>query len=94
MKVNGISLPPTTQTEQSKSSNKVQSNDTAGAKKSDPAVVTHLSNAMKDTSQDINTARVDEVREAIREGNLNINPEKIADGLIQSVQDMLDSDQS
>lgn len=33
--------------------------------------------------------RVSEIRQAIAEGRFQINPEKIADGLIESVRDML-----
>lgn len=33
--------------------------------------------------------RVAEIRQAIAEGRFQINPERIADGLIQSVRDML-----
>jgi len=33
--------------------------------------------------------RVAEIRQAIAEGRFQINPEKIADGLIESVRDML-----
>ena len=36
-------------------------------------------------------ARVAELREAIRDGKLDINVDKIADGLIASVQDLLKS---
>ncbi|WP_318782692.1 flagellar biosynthesis anti-sigma factor FlgM [Halomonas elongata] len=55
----------------------------------DPATMTHLRQAGTDTSQDIDTTRVDELRDAIREGRLEIHPERIADGLIASVQDLL-----
>lgn len=54
-----------------------------------PASLTHLRQAATDSSQDIDTARVAEIREAIREGRLEIKPERIADGLIASVQDLL-----
>ncbi|GAB1394039.1 flagellar biosynthesis anti-sigma factor FlgM [Rhodocyclaceae bacterium] len=37
----------------------------------------------------VNTARVAEIKQAISEGRFQINPEKIADGLLASVRDML-----
>ncbi|RTR04380.1 flagellar biosynthesis anti-sigma factor FlgM [Halomonas nitroreducens] len=54
-----------------------------------PASMSHLRQATTDTRQDIDTARVAEIREAIRDGRLEIKPERIADGLIASVQDLL-----
>ncbi|MCK2184946.1 flagellar biosynthesis anti-sigma factor FlgM [Halomonas getboli] len=53
------------------------------------ATTTHLRQGATDASQDIDTARVDELRAAIRDGQLEIKPERIADGLIASVQDLL-----
>ncbi|OLO05591.1 MULTISPECIES: flagellar biosynthesis anti-sigma factor FlgM [Salinicola] len=43
-----------------------------------------------DASEDIDTARVNEIRQAISEGRLELDTGKIADGLVQSVRDMLD----
>lgn len=37
-----------------------------------------------------NTQKVAEIRQAISEGRFQINPERIAEGLINSVRDMLD----
>lgn len=39
--------------------------------------------------QDIDTARVEELRQAIADGTLEIHADRIADGLIDSVRDML-----
>ncbi|MFG6176409.1 flagellar biosynthesis anti-sigma factor FlgM [Halomonas sp. THAF12] len=61
----------------------------AGQDAPESATMTHLRQAGTDASHDIDTARVAELREAIREGRLEINPERIADGLIASVQDLL-----
>lgn len=68
-----------------------QSRETPSANQDAPesATMTHLRQAGTDASQDIDAARVDELREAIREGRLEIKPERIADGLIASVQDLL-----
>lgn len=56
------------------------------------ASVTHLSQAATDSSQDIDTVRVEEIRDAIREGKLDIRAERIADGLVASVQDLLNQE--
>lgn len=54
--------------------------------------VAHLRQPSADSGQDIDTARVDEIRQAISEGRLEIRADKIADGLIASVRDLLDSE--
>ena len=42
-----------------------------------------------DTSQDIDHARVAELRQAISEGRLHVDTDRIADRLIASVRDLL-----
>ncbi|MCK0744908.1 flagellar biosynthesis anti-sigma factor FlgM [Chromohalobacter nigrandesensis] len=55
-----------------------------------PASITTLSQSNEaDTSQDIDTARVDEIRQAISDGQMELDTGKIADGLIDSVRDLL-----
>ena len=39
----------------------------------------------------VNAARIQEIKEAIAQGRFKVNPEAIADGLIQSARDLLDS---
>lgn len=39
----------------------------------------------------VNTARIQEIKDAISQGRFKVNPEAIADGLIQSARDLLDS---
>lgn len=39
----------------------------------------------------VNAARIQEIKEAISQGRFKINPEAIAEGLIQSARDLLDS---
>ncbi|OHV12027.1 flagellar biosynthesis anti-sigma factor FlgM [Kushneria phosphatilytica] len=46
-----------------------------------------------DASRDIDTAKVDEIRQAIRDGSFEIRSDRIADGLIQSAQELI-GDQS
>ncbi|WP_458525010.1 flagellar biosynthesis anti-sigma factor FlgM [Onishia taeanensis] len=58
------------------------------------ASVAHLSQGSQNVSEDIDTARVEELRLAISEGRLEIDADKIADGLIASVQDLLNGESS
>ncbi|CAD5379352.1 Negative regulator of flagellin synthesis flgM [Pseudomonas sp. OF001] len=56
-----------------------------------PSTVTHLSTSdNRSGSEDIDLARVAELRQAIREGRLEIDAERIADGLIASVREQLE----
>ncbi|MCC5881527.1 MAG: flagellar biosynthesis anti-sigma factor FlgM [Halomonas sp.] len=57
----------------------------SGQKDAGPSAATHLSQKATDASRDIDTARVEEIRDAIREGRLEIRAERIADSLIQSL---------
>lgn len=57
------------------------------------STVSHLSAATSsNASQDVDSARVAEIRQAILEGRLQINAERIADGLIASVREQLGED--
>lgn len=91
------SLTRTQQADQTKQGDKA-SQATASAPASpagqSQASVTRLSQAATDASQDIDLARVDEVRQAISEGRLEVRADKIADGLIASVNDLLEQDRS
>ncbi|WP_404472459.1 flagellar biosynthesis anti-sigma factor FlgM [Vreelandella venusta] len=48
---------------------------------------TQLSQSSVDSSQDIDTAKVQEIRDAIREGRLEIRADRIADGLIANLNE-------
>lgn len=82
---------PLTRPNQNESSDKASKTDrqTATTQGSSPAAVTHLSQSASNGSQDIDQARVDEIRQAISEGRLEIHAERIADGLVDSVRDLL-----
>lgn len=55
-----------------------------------PAAVTHLSQVSGNSAAaDIDQARVAEIRQAISEGRLEIRADRIADGLIDSVRELL-----
>lgn len=44
---------------------------------------------LKQTGESFDAERVAEIRQAIAEGRFQINPERIADGLVDSVREML-----
>lgn len=48
---------------------------------------TQLSQTSIDESQDIDSARVEEIRDAIRDGRLEMSADRIADGLIANLKD-------
>lgn len=54
------------------------------------AVVSAALNSVGGTEAAFNSQKVAEIRQAISEGRFQINPERIADGLISSVREMLD----
>lgn len=41
------------------------------------------------TEAPVDSARIAEIKQAIAEGRFSVNPERIADGLLQSVREML-----
>ena len=49
-----------------------------------------LQTASVSDSQDIDMARVNEIREAIKDGRLEIHSDKISESLIHSIRSMLD----
>lgn len=87
-------LSRSTQVEQGKLNGRVQSDSAQVTNQAAPASVTHLSQTGEYASQDIDTARVNEIRQAISEGRLEIRADKIADGLLASVRDLLDAPHS
>lgn len=50
------------------------------------SAVGHLSNSLSDATHDIDSLRVSEVRQAILDGRLLIDAEKIADGLLENLK--------
>lgn len=55
--------------------------------KTESRATTQLSQASLGDHQDIDTARVEEIRSAIREGRMEIRADRIADGLIESLRE-------
>ena len=52
-----------------------------------PSEATQRSQSSIDSSQDIDMAKVQEIRDAIREGRLEVRADRIADGLIANLKD-------
>jgi negative regulator of flagellin synthesis FlgM len=58
----------------------------------EPVSLSQLAGTMQGTEKPpVNAARIQEIKEAISQGRFKVNPEAIADGLIQSARDLLDS---
>lgn len=92
MKIDSSYQPPRPSAAEGKeASPRVQSGQVAAA--GAPSSVTHLSAAgSRNAAQDIDPARVAELREAIREGRFAIDTGRIADALIDSVREQLAQD--
>lgn len=88
MKIDNVShLTTPTRIDQAKSKEKV--GGLAPQANGESQSATHLSRASADTSQDIDHARVAELRQAISEGRLHVDTDRITDRLIASVRDLL-----
>jgi negative regulator of flagellin synthesis FlgM len=58
----------------------------------DSVSLSQLSGTLQGTEKPpVNAARIQEIKEAISQGRFKVNPEAIADGLISSARDLLDS---
>ena len=82
------------QTDQTPSGKTAPAGKSQAADMPSPASIAHLGQGNQNVSDDIDTARVEELRLAISEGRLEIDADKIADGLIASVQDILSGESS
>ncbi len=62
------------------------------ASTTDSVSLSQLAGTLQSTEKPpVNTVRIQEIKEAISQGRFKINPEAIADGLIQSARDLLNS---
>lgn len=57
------------------------------------SLAARLQEASAAGTAEVDSARVAEIKQAISEGRFQINPERIADGLIDSVRQMLERQQ-
>jgi negative regulator of flagellin synthesis FlgM len=54
----------------------------------EPSVVAKLKHAQVSSADDIDMAKVNEIREAIANGTLSFDPSRIADGLLKSMREL------
>lgn len=87
MKINSNVVPANIASTETRGVAKKESEQTQAV--SQPASTKFTPSNAADSSQDINTARVDEIKQAIREGRFEVNAGKIADGLIASAQELV-----
>ena len=83
------SLLPVSQPESRDGPQKAERAAPAGQQPPEGSTETQLSRGATDTAQDIDNVRVEELRNAIRDGQLEVRTDQIADGLISSVEDLL-----
>ena len=83
------SLLPVSQPESRDGAQKAERAVPAGQQTPEGSTETQLSRGATDTAQDIDNVRVEELRNAIRDGQLEVRTDQIADGLISSVEDLL-----
>lgn len=86
MKVNGYQpVSSVSQSDSSRTQGTQKTTRTSSELQQQADVVTHLSQLPQDSSQDIDHVRVAELRDAIRDGKLVMNTEKIAEALLQDL---------
>ena len=83
------SLLPASQPESRDGPQKAERATPAGQQNPRGSTETQLSQGATDTAQDIDNVRVEELRNAINNGQLEVRTDQIADGLISSVEDLL-----
>jgi negative regulator of flagellin synthesis FlgM len=95
VKING-SIPLVTPNDgAARTKSTAQSNRRTGPASTDQVDLSELSARIQDAgsvtaqSSPIDTAKVAEIKQAISEGRFQINPERIADGLLENVRQML-----
>lgn len=60
---------------------------TESTSSTDPGAVSHVSPAWQNEQQDIDSTRVEALRQAIADGRLEFRAERVADRLIESLQE-------
>jgi negative regulator of flagellin synthesis FlgM len=71
----------------------VASSGGAAADVSLSALASHLQNVAASGSADIDTAHVESIKQAIRDGSLKIDSSKIADGVLETARGLLQGTQ-
>lgn len=63
-----------------------------GASSQEAVSLSHLAGSMQTSDKPpVNAARIQEIKQAISEGRFKINPEAIANSLIESARDLINS---
>jgi negative regulator of flagellin synthesis FlgM len=94
VKIN-TSIPSATANEAAGRTKPAEGNRKASASAGDKVDLSSLSARLQDAGAaaanvpEIDAARVAEIKQAISEGRFQINPERIADGLLENVRQML-----
>lgn len=74
----------------SRTKSATQSARSQAAPASDQVALSALAARLQDTgAEPMDTARIAEIKQAIAEGRFQINPERIADGLLESARQLL-----
>lgn len=95
MKIDGTGKPITPASSGSQKPADARSQKTASAATGTKVDLSGLSGTLKELEATIanapvvDNARVDEIKQAISSGQFKVNPERVADGLIKSVREML-----
>jgi len=93
LKINGYTAPQqANQNGVNRTGGRVETTAAVSGEESTQASVSRFSNAVEASGQDIDLARVAEIRQAIADGKLAIDTSRIADGLIDSVRELLDDE--
>ncbi|RUO59032.1 flagellar biosynthesis anti-sigma factor FlgM [Pseudidiomarina insulisalsae] len=82
MKINGLQPPANLQVGDKTRTNSATNTNRTEQGEVSSAAVTHLSSVAQNDQQDINMARVEEVRAALQRGELTMRTDKIADALL------------
>ncbi|WP_250459699.1 flagellar biosynthesis anti-sigma factor FlgM [Microbulbifer litoralis] len=89
MKIDNISQLPGTQAVGERKSGDNSAAATGDSAAAESSNVSQLRRPAADNSRDIDSTRVAEIRQAIADGHLEIRADRIADGLVDSVREML-----
>ncbi|GAA3903427.1 hypothetical protein GCM10022228_12090 [Halomonas cibimaris] len=85
MKISHINIPPSPGQAPQRGEPQKAQREASAASQPPSSGVSHIRQQHVDTTQDIDTLRVEEIRSAIRDGKLEIHAERIAEGLINSL---------
>lgn len=82
-------LPRTSQSDAKGAASTVQQSDASPAKNSTVSLSSLASDLRASNGSDIDTAKVESIKAAIRDGSLKMDTSKIADGILSTARDLL-----